>query len=162
MNEIGELRPRNVHGPEQRIGNTLASFSFGCLEWGRGTVFRQSLPKHDTMKTSPKALMLALVASTLFTASTFASETKPNFRINEENFAKLNRQEQARVLEIGARWDAITNMDRSDLNRADRKELRAEVKALRAEAKSYDRGGTTIYLSTAAIIIIILLLILIL
>lgn len=112
--------------------------------------------------TTAKGLMLALACSSLFTASTYASDDKPNFRINEANFAKLNTQEQQRVLEIGARWDAIANMDRSDLSRADRKELRAEVKALRAEAKTFDRDGTTIYLSTAAIIIIILLLILIL
>lgn len=114
------------------------------------------------MKTTPKALVLAFAACTLCTAPSIAKDVKPNYRINEENFAKLTPQEQARVLEIGARWDAIANMDRKDLSRADRQELRAEVKSLKAEAKTYDRGGTTIYLSTAAIIIIILLLILIL
>ena len=112
--------------------------------------------------TNPKTLMLALATATLFSASAFASEPKPEFRINEENFAKLNTQEQERVLEIGARWEAIANMDRSELDRSDRKELRAEVKALKAEAKTFNRDGTVIYLSTAAIIIIILLLILIL
>ena len=112
--------------------------------------------------TSPKTLMLALATATLFSAPAFASDSKPDFRINEENFAKLTSQEQARVLEIGARWEAIANMDRSDLDRTDRKELRAEVKALKAEAKTINRDGTVIYFSTAAIIIIVLLLILIL
>ncbi len=112
--------------------------------------------------TSPKTIMLTLATATLFSAPAFASEPKPEHRINEENFAKLNAQEQERVLEIGARWDAIANMDRSQLDRADRKELRSEVKALKAEAKTFNRGGTVIYLSSAAIIIIILLLILIL
>lgn len=115
------------------------------------------------MKTAtPKTLLLALATATLFSAPAFASEPKPEFRINEENFAKLDAAQQQRVLEIGARWEAISNIDRSDLDRMDRKELRAEVKALKAEAKTFNRDGTVIYLSTAAIIIIILLLILIL
>lgn len=119
--------------------------------------------KPRNMKTtSPKNLMLTLAAATLFTAPAFAGEPKSEFRIDEENFAKLNAQEQERVLEIGARWEAIARMDRSELDRSDRKELRAEVKALKAEAKTFNRGGTVIYLSSAAIIIIILLLILIL
>jgi hypothetical protein len=105
---------------------------------------------------------IVLAAFALVSSPTFAHGAKPHFRIDQENFQKLNVQEQERVLAIGARWDAIANMDRSDLAKADRRELRAEVKALRTEARTYDRGGTTIYLSTAGIIIIILLLILIL
>ncbi|MCI1751994.1 MAG: hypothetical protein LKM36_03720 [Flavobacteriales bacterium] len=115
------------------------------------------------MKTT-KHLMSACLftASTLVASTAFAGEPKSNFKIDQENFEKLNTDDQQRVLEIGARWDAIANMDRSDLDRADRKELRAEVRSLKAEAKTYNKDGTTIYLSSAAIIIIILLLILIL
>lgn len=105
---------------------------------------------------------LAFAAMTAFATPTFAKEAKVHFKIDQANFQKLDAQEQQRVLEIGARWDAIANMDRSDLNKADRKELRTEVKALRAEAKTFDRGGTTIYLSTAGLILIIILLIILL
>ena len=114
------------------------------------------------MKTNTKAMMLAITASSLFTVSAFATGPKQSFRINERNFTKLGPQEQARVLEIGARWEAISGMDRSMLDRTDRQELRTEVKSLKAEAEAINRGGTVIYLSSAAIIIIILLLILIL
>lgn len=115
------------------------------------------------MKTvNTKSLLLAFATASLFTAPAFAEGKKPSYRINEANFQKLNAEEQQRVLEIGARWDAIANMDRSDLDKADRKELSAEVKALKAEAKTYNRGGASIYLSTAGIIIIILLLIILL
>lgn len=107
-------------------------------------------------------ILLALAATTIFSTPSFADGTKANFRIDQANFQKLNSADQQRVLEIGARWDAIANMDRSDLSRADRKELRTEVRSLKAEAKTFNRDGTTIYLSSAAIIIIILLLILIL
>jgi len=105
---------------------------------------------------------IAFVAMTAFATPAFAKETKTHFKIDQANFQKLNPQEQQRVLEIGARWDAIANMERSDLDKADRKELRAEVSALKAEAKTYNRHGTAIYLSTAGIIIIILLLIILL
>ena len=108
------------------------------------------------------AAILAFTAIAACSTPAFAKEAKTHFTIDQANFQKLNAQDQQRVLEIGARWDAIANMDRSDLDKADRKEVRAEVKSLRAEAKTYNRGGTVIYISTAGIIIIILLLILIL
>ena len=108
------------------------------------------------------AILLALGATTILSTPAFADGTKDHFKIDQANFQKLNSAEQQRVLEIGARWDVIANMDRSDLSKADRKELRTEVRSLKAEANSFNRDGTVIYLSTAAIIIIILLLILIL
>jgi len=64
---------------------------------------------------------------------------------------------EVRAQQIEARLIEIKNMDMSTLSKADKKELRKEVKSLRKEAQS--RG---IYLSIGAIIIIILLLILIL
>ncbi|MEO5585359.1 MAG: hypothetical protein ABIQ75_07890 [Flavobacteriales bacterium] len=107
-------------------------------------------------------LMLAIAASTLLAAPTFAKEPRSQFRIDSANFEKLNAQEQERVIQIGERWDAIANMDRSDMTKAERQELRTEVNAMKAEARTFNRNGTVIYLSTGAIIIIILLLIIIL
>lgn len=108
------------------------------------------------------AAILGFTAMAAFSTPVFAKDAKTHFKIDQANFQKLNPQEQQRVLEIGARWDAISNMDRSQLDKSDRKELRSEVRSLKAEAKTYNRNGTAIYLSTGAIIIIILLLILIL
>ncbi len=57
------------------------------------------------------------------------------------------------------RLEEIKKMDKSELSRAEKKELRKEVKTLKGEIKS---SGGGVYLSVGAIIIIILLLILLL
>ena len=57
------------------------------------------------------------------------------------------------------RLEEIRDMDKSNLTRAEKKELRKEVKEIKASMKAYGGG---VYLSVGAIIIIILLLILIL
>ncbi|MFV8370106.1 hypothetical protein [Flavobacterium sp. LB2R40] len=57
------------------------------------------------------------------------------------------------------RLDEIKAMDKSSLNSAEKKELRKEVRAIKAELKSTGNG---VYLSVGAIIIVILLLILLL
>ena len=64
-----------------------------------------------------------------------------------------------RVKTLLSRVDEIRAMDKSTLTRAERKELRKELRAINTELKSTGNG---IYLSVGAIIIIILLLILIL
>ncbi len=111
------------------------------------------------MKTARSNSLMLIVAGTLLMA-TPAMADGPNHRIDQANLAKLAPAQQERVQQIAERWEAIAAMDRSDLDRADRKELRSEVKALKAEARELNRDGTVIYLSSAAIIIIILLLIL--
>ncbi len=58
-----------------------------------------------------------------------------------------------------ARLDEIKAMDKSNLSRLEKKELRIEVRETKAKLKSMNGG---VYLSTGAIIIIILLLILLL
>ena len=69
--------------------------------------------------------------------------------------------EQKAVLDrITNRVEEIRHMDKSDMSRAEKKELRKELKAMKAEANAAAGGG--VYLSVGAIIIIILLLILIL
>lgn len=65
-------------------------------------------------------------------------------------------------VEIQAKYDRLEEikaMDKSDMTRAEKKELRKEVKAIKADLKSTGNG---VYLSVGAIIIIILLLILLL
>lgn len=55
------------------------------------------------------------------------------------------------------RLEEIKDIDKSDLSRSEKKELRKEVKEIKADLKS---SGNGLYLSVGAIIIIILLLIL--
>ena len=55
------------------------------------------------------------------------------------------------------RLDEIKEIDKSDLNRAEKKELRKEVRAINTEIRSYGNG---IYISAGAVIIILLLIIL--
>ena len=63
----------------------------------------------------------------------------------------------ARGEELISRLNDIKAMDKSDLSRTDKKELRKEVKAIKKELAASGRG---VYLSVGAIIIVILLLIL--
>lgn len=72
---------------------------------------------------------------------------------------ELTTEQQVRLAEISRRVEEIRTMDRSNLSRQDRKELRNELQELKKEAKVM-KGG--VYLSVGAIIIIILVLILIL
>ncbi|RYU90314.1 hypothetical protein EWM62_12360 [Mucilaginibacter terrigena] len=71
-----------------------------------------------------------------------------------------NEQRVARVEEIKLRVNEIKAMDKSQLNKAEKKELKSELKNLKHEAQAMGGGG--VYLSIGAIIIIILVLILIL
>ncbi|MEO5563359.1 MAG: hypothetical protein ABIR18_07990 [Chitinophagaceae bacterium] len=63
-----------------------------------------------------------------------------------------------RTQQLIQRLEYIRDMDKSELTRSEKKDLRREVKDLRKEV----RKNTGVYLSVGAIIIIILLLILIL
>lgn len=64
-----------------------------------------------------------------------------------------------RAKQLVERLEEIKAMDKSNLSRAERKELKKEVKSIKKEMKVMSGG---VYLSVGAIIIIILLLILIL
>lgn len=85
----------------------------------------------------------------LATPSVMAKDTKP----------AMTEKQQMRVEEISRRVEEIKSMDRSELTRQDRKDLRNELLEMKKEAKAMNGG---VYLSVGAIIIIILLLILIL
>ncbi|HEY0978042.1 MAG TPA: hypothetical protein VGE21_11295 [Flavobacteriales bacterium] len=109
-----------------------------------------------------KTLAIAASLLTLQNVSAATGENDKKIRIDQENFNKLAPADQERVLYIVDRLETIAATDRSELTRDERKALRTEVKSLKQEAEAYNRGGTTIYLSTAGIIIIILLLIILL
>ena len=72
---------------------------------------------------------------------------------------EMTERQTARVEEISRRVKEIKGMDKSELSRQDRKDLRNELLEMKKEAKAMNGG---VYLSVGAIIIIILLLILIL
>ena len=71
----------------------------------------------------------------------------------------MTESQKIRFEEISRRVEEIKNMDRSELNRQERKALRNELVEMKKEAKAISGG---VYLSVGAIIIIILLLILLL
>lgn len=72
---------------------------------------------------------------------------------------EMTVEQKAQLEKITNRVEEIKAMDKSHMSRAERKELRNELKAMKKEARAMGGG---IYLSVGAIIIIILLLILIL
>ncbi|MDB5129302.1 hypothetical protein [Mucilaginibacter sp.] len=101
--------------------------------------------------------MLLTVAAFNSNAATF-TDKKDVYKEAAANMTK--EQRVARVEEIKMRVNEIKAMDKSQLNKAEKKELKSELKELKYEAQAMGGGG--IYLSIGAIIIIILVLILIL
>ncbi|WP_418263417.1 hypothetical protein [Flavobacterium faecale] len=77
----------------------------------------------------------------------------------EKNHVNVPKEIPAEVQFKLDRLDNIKNMDKSDLSSAEKKELRKEVKAIKADLRSTNNG---LYLSFGAILIILLLLILLL
>lgn len=76
--------------------------------------------------------------------------------ISKEKTKKVE-SEEARVML--ARIDAIKAMDKSDMSRSQKKELRKEVRTIKSNLADLGQG---VYLSAGAIIIILLVLILLL
>jgi len=89
-------------------------------------------------------MMLSLGAFTTISASEKNPKTTTPTEIPAEIQVMLNRIEE------------IKGMDKSELNRADKKELRKEVRAIKSDIRS---SGNGIYISSGAIIIILLLII---
>lgn len=71
----------------------------------------------------------------------------------------MTEKQKVRIEEISRRVEEIKSMDRSELSRQERKDLRNELLDMKKEAKAMNGG---VFLSVGAIIIIILILILIL
>lgn len=97
-------------------------------------------------------LLTALIIFSLAGSVANANEIKPKKALTE--------QQQLRVQQIEARVTEIKNMDKSNMSREERKQLRQELVSMKKEARAVSGGG--VYLSVGAIIIIILILILVL
>lgn len=100
------------------------------------------------MSTKKIIPVLLMAFSISFVTPTFAAKATP---VNTEV------PKEVRAQQIEHRLIEIKNMDKSNLSKAEKKDLRKEVKGLKKEARN-----AGIYLSVGAIIIIILLLILLL
>src|SRR3954467_13673448 len=99
---------------------------------------------------------IAIIAFTLLTlfasVNTYAKNDKDYWK--EKVAGMTEAQKEARVEEIKARVTEIKEMDKSKLSRADRKELKQELRSMDKESRALAGGG--VYLSLAAIVIIIL------
>tara|TARA_R110001592_G_scaffold38190_7_gene126294 strand:+ start:13938 stop:14243 length:306 start_codon:yes stop_codon:yes gene_type:complete len=89
-------------------------------------------------------MMLSLSAFTTISASDKNMKTTTPTEIPAEIKVMLNRLEE------------IKEMDKSGLNRAEKKELRKEARAIKSNVRS---SGNGIYISASALIIILLLII---
>ena len=99
---------------------------------------------------SKKFISALLFAMTFTLVIPAFANNNPAVPTNETPKEVLAKQIKTRLMEI-------KTMDKSDMTKAEKKELKKEVKDLRVQARSQG-----IYLSVGAIIIVILLLILIL
>ncbi len=79
---------------------------------------------------------------------------------NDKNDKALTASQQVKLEQITNRVEQIRDMDKSSLNRQEKRALRSELRQMKSEANAIGNGG--IYLSVTAIIIILLVLILIL
>jgi len=117
------------------------------------------------MKTKMYLMVAAIMLTFAVSTSKAATTTGTYTAYTKEYIATMSaEQRQARIEEIKDRVNEIRTMDRSNLTRAEKKELKGELKEMRHEANNISAAGGSggIYLSVGAIIIIILLLILIL
>jgi predicted PurR-regulated permease PerM len=94
-------------------------------------------------------LMLSISANTVKAANSI-----------EKAKTEMTAEQRAQFEKITNRVEEIRHMDKSQLTRTQKKELRNELKEMKNQARALGGGG--VYLSVGAIIIIILILILIL
>lgn len=103
------------------------------------------------MKKALKSVLIAIICVGSFSVTSMASPNETPATTTPPAGMESNPT-MARLIEI-------KNMDKSNLTKAERRELRKEVKAIK-DSNKVNSGG--VYISVGAIIIIILLLIILL
>lgn len=97
--------------------------------------------------------MMMVLSLSVFPSTIFAAEK------NATAVTSNTKEMPAEVKEMLNRLEEIKAMDKSSLKSSEKRELRKEVRAIKADLKATGNG---VYFSVGAIIIIILLLILLL
>jgi hypothetical protein len=105
------------------------------------------------MKKLPIYLMLSIVTLTIIPSTLFATEKNPIEIVSEP------KEVPAEVKVMLTRLEEIKKIDKSTMNRLEKKALRKEVRSINASLRASNHG---VYLSVGAIIIIVLLLIILL
>ena len=105
------------------------------------------------MKKLPLYLMMTVLSLSMFPSTSFASEK------NATADNAKTKEVPAEVKVMLTRLEEIKAMDKSEMKASEKKELRKEVRAIKANLAATGNG---VYFSVGAIIIIILLLILLL
>lgn len=97
--------------------------------------------------------LLAVFLSITFVPTQLNASTPKNPVITVSDEAKVATEPNALII----RLDEIKAMDKSTLSRVEKKELRKEVRTIKAELRETSGG---IYLSVVAVLIIVLLIVL--
>ena len=101
-------------------------------------------------------VFILVLSTACFSAN--ASSTKSNLK--ESVAVMTDEQKQARIEAIKSRVDEIKDMDKSELSRHEKRDMRTELRTMNKEAKVISNGH--IYLTLGGVIVIVLVLILIL
>jgi Skp family chaperone for outer membrane proteins len=109
--------------------------------------------KPKKMKKSTFCFLMMLLSLTALPTSALAAPTDPIA------ISATTKEIPVEVKVLLNRLDEIKKMDKSNLNRSEKKALRKEVRAINSNLRSTGNG---VYLSVGAIIIIVLLLIILL
>lgn len=104
-----------------------------------------------------KMYLVTMLALATFAAPASRAATDSNDPIKDKVANMTTEEKKARAEEIKQRVYEIKAMDKSSLTRAERKDLRKELRQMKKEARAIEG----FYISVGALIIIILLLILI-
>jgi hypothetical protein len=112
------------------------------------------------IKMKPKNYVVFLILLlTMTVTNTYAAVDNNNVPAKERIVIMTDAEKSVRLEEIKSRVNEIKDMDKTDLTKMERKDLKRELRDMKKEARVISGG---VYLSVGAIIIIILLLILLL
>src|SRR6476620_6304029 len=101
------------------------------------------------------------VITFLFAISAITANASSDIKAIKERMAGMTEaQKEERIQQIKQRVEEVKAMDKSQLSKIERKDIRNELKNMNKEVKASGRGGG-IYISLGAILVILLILVLI-